>query len=147
MIEGQAIRAVVGNLKKTGTKDRIVRFFFDLPLKESWDLLPHLRDFSPRLAAWNSQQDGSFVAGGVAWDVTVNGSDRFEQARSHWRELELARCDIDASKEDALLPFCLSGFAFSASDSSAPSPLQTHWRGWGGGPSRRSGSRRRECAR
>jgi isochorismate synthase len=133
MIEVQEIREAVGGLDTAVEQDRIVRFFFDLPLRESWDLLPRLRNFSPRLAAWNSQEDASFVAGGVAWDATVNGVERFEQAREHWRSLEASRCDVEATPQDALLPYCLSGFAFSETGSEVPSPLQTHWKGWGDG--------------
>lgn len=133
MIEPQGLRAAVVNLGGAVEQERIVRFFFDLPLNEAWDLLPALRDFAPRLAAWNSSGDGSFVAGGVAWDATVHGAERFVQAGEYWQALESGRCDLEASPEDALLPFCLSGFSFSETGAKVPSPRQTHWKGWGDG--------------
>jgi menaquinone-specific isochorismate synthase len=124
----QALREAVVDLGRASDGDRVVRFFFELPLEEAWALLPTLRAKPIRLAAWHSPEDGSFVAGGVAWEAQVHGKKRFEQATAHWQDLEAARCDLSAAPGDEELPYCLSGFAFSENTSAS-----TDWRGWGDG--------------
>ena len=72
----QALREAVVDLGRASDGDRVVRFFFELPLEEAWALLPTLRGKPTRLAAWHSPEDGSFVAGGVAWEAQVHGEFR-----------------------------------------------------------------------
>ena len=63
-----SLREAVVGIAAAPTDAKILRFFFELPLEDAWDLLPALSDSPTRVAAWHSEEDGSFVAGGVAWE-------------------------------------------------------------------------------
>ena len=124
----KALRDAVVDLGECREAHRVLRVFFDLPLEDAWAILPVLRDAPTRIAAWHSAGDGSFVAGGVAWESKLRGEKRFSQAAAHWLDLEEARCDLAAEPGDERLPYCLSGFAFSENTSAS-----SDWRGWGDG--------------
>ena len=123
-----ALRDAVDRLDGRPAQERVLRFFFDLPISNAWNLLNALRDEPTRLAAWSSEEDGCFVAGGVAWEQCFQGDGRFLEATAALGMLERARCDLESNTSDMALPFVLSGFAFrSQSDPS------TDWEGWGDG--------------
>ena len=107
---------------------RVLRFFFELPIEDAWVLLPGLSEHASRIAAWHSEEDGSFVAGGVAWEATLEGESRFRQASEAWTELNSQCIHVAALEQDQTLPLCLSGFAFSHN-----TPGSADWEGWGDG--------------
>lgn len=118
--------AVELSVAASGT--RVLRFFFELPIEDAWTLLPGLSESKSRVAAWHSEEDGSFVAGGVAWEATLEGIDRFQKASKAWSELKEQCIQVAALEQDNTLPFCLSGFAFSHDTSGS-----ADWEGWGDG--------------
>jgi len=123
-----ALRAAVGRLDARDSQERVLRFFFDLPISSAWDVLNALRDEPTRLAAWSSDEDGCFVAGGVAWEQCFQGDSRFSAATVALSMLESVRCDLESKEADETLPYVLSGFAFrSQIDPSVD------WEGWGDG--------------
>ena len=123
-----SLREAVVGIAAAPTDAKILRFFFELPLEDAWELLPALSDSPTRVAAWHSEEDGSFVAGGVAWESTLQGNTRFQQASDAWRLLNRERVEVAADPADRELPFCLSGFAFSHDTVDS-----ADWEGWGDG--------------
>ena len=80
-----SLREAVVNMAATPSGAKVLRFFFDLPLEDAWALLPALSDTPTRVAAWHSEEDGNFVAGGVAWEATFQGPERFQDREGHQR--------------------------------------------------------------
>lgn len=122
------LKEAASKLSTAPAGPRVLRFYFELPIDDAWLLLPALTDSATRIAAWHSEEDGSFVAGGVAWETTVEGAGRFQQASDAWQQLRERCIEVAAIEADASLPFCLSGFAFSHS-----TPGLSDWEGWGDG--------------